>query len=258
MGAMDDTRLWVGGGAVAALVVLGAGYAGLVGPERATITSQQADTDTARSANDALQVKLTALKRQSRDMTALTSQLRTVRTQLPIYGGIPAYFTQLSTKAGTAHVGITSLSVGSVAAAAGASATTATTTDTTASTDTAAATPTPTPTATTSTSTTDTTTTDTTAATAAVGPAGQLFQIGLTVVSTGALSRQEAFLEALQKPGGRAALVTAVQLAPGQSSESTSITGATTLTTTLTIYVAPQTPAAAALLAKQLTLRSTK
>ena len=199
---------------------------------------------------------MTTLKRQSAQMSTLVAGLRTVRNQLPISSNLPAVIDQLTTQARESRVSITSLSIGSATAAGGgvAAATAGSTSDSTDSGGSSASTPTASPSATGATtgSTAGTAATGTTAT--AAGPAGQLFQIAFTVITSGSLAQQEAFLTAVQYAGPRTALVTSTQLGSGQNSETSAIGLSSSLTTQLDVFVAPQTPAVAAQLLKQLNI----
>ena len=76
--------------------------------------------------------------------------------------------------------------------------------------------------------------------------AGHLFAIPITLVGEGSSSADQQLLHALQN-GPRRVLITSAQFS-GDSAKA----GRATMTTQLTIFVAPQTPAAEAALRKQL------
>jgi len=264
MRVTEDARVWVGGGVGLGVVAVAAAWLLLVGPELATVPAQHAQASAAATANSALAGKVAALAAQDRNKTALLASLRTARNELPIYSDLPTFITQLSVKAQRAHVTVTSLTVGTVTAtvsstgavgaagAAGAAGGAA---------GAGAATPAATPSPSTASVTAEGAGTAGTAAGAGASgakAAGQLFQIQLTVITSGTLLHQRAFLQEVQRPGDRAALVTSTQLAPDTKSTAKSIADDADVTTALGIFVAPQTPAAAAALAKQLGNRSSR
>jgi hypothetical protein len=69
-----------------------------------------------------------------------------------------------------------------------------------------------------------------------------VFAIPVTLVSSGSLAHQSAFLEDLRSAGPRYGLVTNVQLAPGANASEASLDGPNTMTTQVTIFCQPQTP----------------
>ncbi len=88
--------------------------------------------------------------------------------------------------------------------------------------------------------------TATTAATPAAPAtaAGGLFSMQVSLQSSGTLTNQLAFLNAVRTIGPRRALIVSTQVAPGPEAKKVpSITTSSLLTTQLTIFSAPQTPA---------------
>jgi len=265
----EDARVWVGGGVGLGVVAVAAAWLLLVGPELATVPAQHAQASAAATANSALAGKVAALAAQDRNKTALLASLRTARNELPIYSDLPTFITQLSVKAQRAQVTVTSLTVRTVTAtvsrtgavgAAGAAGT-AGAAGAAGGPAGAAAAPAATPSPSTASVTAEGAGTGGAAAgTGASGAraAGQLFGIQLTVITSGTLLHQRAFLREIQRPGSRAALVTSTQLAPDTKSTAKSIADDADVTTALGIFVAPQTPAAADALAKQLGSRSSR
>jgi len=256
----EDARVWVGGGVGLGVVAVAAAWFLLVGPELATVPAQHAQASAAATANSALAGKVAALAAQDRNKTALLASLRTARNELPIYSDLPTFITQLSVKAQRAQVTVTSLTVGTVTAtvsSTGAVGAAGGAGGAGAGASTPAATPSP---STASVTAEGAGTGGAAAGTGASGAkaAGQLFGIQLTVITSGTLLHQRAFLQEIQRPGSRAALVTSTQLAPDTKSTAKSIADDADVTTALGIFVAPQTPAAADALAKQLGSRSSR
>ncbi len=260
MKVTEDARVWVGGGVGLGVVAVAAAWFLLVGPELATVPAQHAQASAAATANSALAGKVAALAAQDRNKTALLASLRTARNELPIYSDLPTFITQLSVKAQRAQVTVTSLTVGTVTAtvsSTGAVGAAGGAGGAGAGASTPAATPSP---STASVTAEGAGTGGAAAGTGASGAkaAGQLFGIQLTVITSGTLLHQRAFLQEIQRPGSRAALVTSTQLAPDTKSTAKSIADDADVTTALGIFVAPQTPAAADALAKQLGSRSSR
>jgi len=148
-----------------------------------------------------LQQKVAGLQRQNQKLGSLTTSLRDLVAALPFDSGLPAFTRQVSRQAVQSAVTITSVTVGSISPVNG----------------TAAG---------------GTSTSGTGSAT------GKVFAIPITLISTGSAAHQFAFLKAIQVDGPRRALVSSTQLAPG-GSEGTSVKGASTMTTQLTVFTTP-------------------
>ena len=286
----EDIRLWVGGGTAACALVLGAGYFTVVQPHLSATQTARGATADAQQVNTTLTGQLTALEQQNRNLPAYAAALQTARTALPITAGLSDLTAQLADDAEASHVRLSSLSIGAVSPAAGGTGTataagaasgsgtsatgTATGSTATGSTaggsGTAAATTPAAGSAGSTTASSGTTGSTGTGAgvTGAAGPAGQVFQIQVTLTTHGSLRQQLAFLHALQRPGTRAALVSSANLAPGGdpaapgpakgTPASATIDAASTLTTLMSVFVNPQTPAATAELNRQLSARTAR
>jgi hypothetical protein len=225
-GRPQNRRLWLGGGAVVAVLILLVAWFGFISPELASTASIHDQAAAAQSQNEVLQLKNQRLKSQNDSAAGLRADLAAELKALPSESGLPAFTRQLSAEATANSVTLTSVVVGAVApvgAAAGQSAAAA------ASAATSVA---------------------TTASVTPVASTGSLVQIPVTVIATGLGKNDIAFLKAIQVIGPRRALVTASQLAPIGSGAATGVNGPCTLTLTLTIFSAPLTPAAQADLQK--------
>jgi Tfp pilus assembly protein PilO len=86
----------------------------------------------------------------------------------------------------------------------------------------------------------------------AAGSTNSVYTIQVTLISTGSLTRQLAFLDDVQVDGPRRALVSSTQFSSGSGGTAGSIDADTTLTTQLTIFSAPVSPATQAQLEKEL------
>jgi Tfp pilus assembly protein PilO len=85
----------------------------------------------------------------------------------------------------------------------------------------------------------------------AVGAAANgLYAIAITLTTAGDVHHLEAFLNNLQYVGNRRVLISSVQLAPSANAKTVSISQAASATVQLSVFVAPQSVADQALLAK--------
>ncbi len=160
--------------------------------------------------NQVLQSQVSKLQRENGKLGSLTANLRSALTALPFDSGLPTFTRQLSSQAQQNNIALTSIVVGSI------------------------------------TSTTDkgsgASGTGTTGTSATDNAAGKTFAIPVTLISTGSLAHQLAFLKAIQVTGPRRALVNSTQLAPAADTKSTSVDASCTMTTQLTVFTAPLTP----------------
>jgi hypothetical protein len=223
----QNRRVWVGGGALAAVLLALIGWFALINPQLSSAASLRGQAGAAEQQNAQLQAKIAKLQRQNDDLAGLTSSLRDALAALPTDSGLPEFTRQLAQQAGHHRVNLTSMSVGSVtpATAATASSTASSTTATSGSSTSSAATG---------------------------SAAGNLYAIQVTLISSGTARDQVAFLRAVQVDGPRRALVTAVQFTPTSGSSDGAIDGASTMTTQLTVFSAPLEPQAEAELDKLL------
>jgi hypothetical protein len=226
-GLGGDKRVWLGGGAVLAVLIMVAGWFLVIHPELSAASSNRDQAASADQQNQVLQKRNDDLQEKDNDKGALQAGLSAALAQLPSDGALPAFTRQLSAQATAAGVVLTSVIVGAatpLVAAGAASPTTAAAADPSA-TGTAAAAP---------------------------ATATGLVQMTITVNATGLGRRDLAFLRAIQWTGPRRALVSAVQLAPAAGDSKAGINGQCTLTMTLTIFSAPLSPSAQADLVKLL------
>lgn len=240
MDALKDRRVWLGGGAVAALLIIVAAWFLLIHPERSDAANLRDQAAGTRTSNTQLQSKVATLRAKNAKLDQYTASLRKALETLPFDSGLPAFTRQLSAQAGADHVSLVSITVGgispanSTAAGAGVGASapvTAPATDAGAPAGTsdpagAAATIAPTP------------STPSSGATV-----GTVYAVQITVVSDGSLSDQLAFLDAVQYAGPRRALVTGTQFAPGTDATAASVDTSSRMTTQLSVFSAPQSSA---------------
>jgi hypothetical protein len=270
----DDARLWLAGGVVAAVLAVAFGWLVLIGPQisqAAALRSQAADQ---QASNTLLQARVGALRTLSAQLPALVTALGSARAQVPITSALSTFTDQLGRQATQSKVTVTSVAVAPAVAAAD---------------------PTPAAGAASATGAAGAASAGTASGTGAGaganagagagsspgaaggatagGPAGKLFAIPVTVITTGSLAQQRAFLTAV-RAGPRASVVTATRLGPGSTAAGAagaagasgaaagasagsagSIERTSEMTTQLTVFVAPQTPAATAELTRQLTAK---
>lgn len=235
MERLQDKRVWLGGGAVAALLIVAIGWFMFIGPELSSTSDLHAQAAATRQQNSQLQLRVKSLQVKSTQLDRYTKSLNDALAALPFDSGLPAFTRQLSSQAAANHVAVTSVAVGGITSVAPAVATAPGTTDPASATDpTSTATTAPTPGA------------------AGTTAAGGLFSVQVTVQSSGSLAHQLAFLNDIRTAGPRRALLTSTQFTPGLGSKVASIDGSAALTTQLTIFSAPQTPEQIAQLKKLL------
>ena len=211
-----DRRVWLGGGVIAAVLIVVVSWLLLIGPELSSasqLRSQAASTDLQ---NTATQAKNAALARQSRDISTLKSAFQRALEALPPDSGLPALTEEMARLAEQTGVHLSSINVGAVAAA-GSTSSTAVGAD--------AGAP----------------------ATKATGAAQ--YSIPVTVVSTGRFAQQAAFLKALEN-GPRRTLVTSTQVTAFGGSHVASVDGSTNVATQLTVFCAPMSRSQLAKLTK--------
>jgi hypothetical protein len=218
MNLLQDKRAWLGGGAIAAVLIAAVSWFMVISPERSSTTSLGTQTSAAQLQNTLTQAKITKLRRQSANLAKLQAQLASALEALPKASGLPAFTRQLSAQAAASHVAVTNISIGAITianlngTAVVPGATTATTTPGAVTTPAIAAQP---------------------------SAAGNVFAIPVTVVSSGSLKNELAFLKAIQTLGPRRALVTSTQFAPDAKSAATSLDKVTTVTAQVTVFSAP-------------------
>jgi hypothetical protein len=173
----QDRRLWLGGSAVAAVLIVLFGWFLVIDPELSAGSSTREEAASARGQNVALEAKNAKLKAENDDVTSLRAGLAAAVAELPFDSGLPEFTRQLSAQATANSVVLTSVVVASSVPVGD---------------ETGATTP------------------DATATT--TSPTG-LVAIPITAVAVGPCSGQVEFLKAIQVAGPRRALVNDVQLA---------------------------------------------
>jgi hypothetical protein len=234
---VQDKRIWLAGGAAAALIIVAIGWVAVISPQLSSTNSVRSQTDAARAQNTVLAAAVAKLKRQNDNVGQLKTSLRAALAGLPFDTGLPTFTRQLAGQATKTRVTLSSITVGpasSTTTAATASTTPATTAGTGAPAPTAvptAAPPTP------------------------AGAATSVMAIPITLLSKGTNAQQMAFLKAIQVTGPRRALVSSAILAGNATVGQPSANASSTMTTQLSIYTAPLDAAGRAALAKLLSAK---
>jgi Tfp pilus assembly protein PilO len=182
----------IGGGVGAVVVALGA-YTFVVSPKASQATDLRSQTAQVNSQNLALQSDVQRLQADFAHLKQLQAKRDRIRAALPTDNAISAFTDQLSAQARHTHVQISLLTTGDIAAMTS-----------------SAAVPVPASTASTATSAAPAPV----AAPATAGPAQGLYSIPVSLTVVGAAGNDAAFLQALQKKGPRAALVSSVVMSP--------------------------------------------
>lgn len=229
---LQDKRLWIGGAVVVALVLAAVSWLMLIHPKLASASDLRSQTRDNDFQNTLTEGKNARLARQSKDMSGLQDSLVKAVDALPPNSGLPSFTRELSAFAADASVDLVSVNVGAVSQVSA--------TGTSSGAPSAAATPAPAASSSSSATTPSTTTPGTASSPAAVatGP----YSIAITVQSSGPLVRQLGFLKALEE-GPRGVQVTSTQLTTSPGSRVASVDAATQMTTQLTVFAAPMSPA---------------
>ena len=256
MKRLENVRVWVGGGVVAAILLAVAGWFLLVGPQLAHAAELRDQQEQAEQDNATLQAKVVTLKKQSQQLPTLVTDLRRAQAQLPPTPDLSGLATQINAHAAAADVTISSLTISGAEAV---KSTTAAAPAAAAASPSAGSGGTGSATADSATATGDNAGGGSAAAGGAAGSGtGAVYAVTVSVTTGGTLAHQRAFLDRLSGVGPRAVLVGSTQLGAGADSGPGTVAGAgtldagSTMTSALTFFVAPQSAAAVTSLQKQL------
>lgn len=208
--SLQDRRLWIGGGALIAVILAAASWLLFIHPELSSASDLRSQRDDIVSQNDLAQGQNLRLEEQSHNLDSLKAKLTTALDALPPDSGLPAFTEELGKLAAATSVNLSSINVGAVTPANSPGGTAA-----------------PAPAATSTTGSTSSTT----------GGTGQ-YSITVTVQSTGTLVHQLTFLKAIES-GPRRALVTSSQITESGGSRVASVDSSASMTTQLTVFSAP-------------------
>ncbi|MDQ1733274.1 MAG: hypothetical protein QOK10_3433 [Pseudonocardiales bacterium] len=207
-------RLWIMGGAVAALLLVALAWFFAVSPELSSASSLKSQTADAQTQNITLQAKIRKLQDDNQKMATIQASLADARKALPVDAGLAAFTRQL-VAAGVQN-GVTVVSVSA-------------STPILPTAKTGAAAP---------------------AAGKSTSAAGQLYAIPVTLTAKGAPANELKFLAALQGTGKRAALIVSTQLSADTTARANG--NSIQMSVQLQVFVAPQSPADQAALDKLL------
>lgn len=209
----ENEKTWIAGGVTIAVLLAAAAWFGAISPQRSSAAELRSQRADAETQNTVLLVKTNRLRSDSKNLRQLSAQLADRLAKLPLDSDFSGLTVQLNRQAAASHVALTSIVIGTAAMANGAA---------------------------------------TGTAPAPSNPAGNVYSVPLTVVSSGSLTNQKAFLTQLQQVGPRLALVTSTKLVPGADQNGKSVDRGFSMTTQFAAFVAPQSAQVAAQLDKQL------
>lgn len=216
MAAMRRDRVWIAGGVAAAIVIAAASYLTLLSPQLDARAQAEQDLTDAQLQNIVLQQRINTLRQQSERSAELQDELDAARAAVPAQHDMEGFTRQLTDQAGTAGVQIQSISPGTPTMLVRPEAAPAA--DQSAAAD------------------DDADSTSKTAPPPSAAPApSNLYSIDVTVVTTGSLEAQRAFLSAIETQGARRGLVTTTQLSQADDEP-----GQWSLTTQVETFVAPK------------------
>ncbi|MET0966399.1 MAG: hypothetical protein ABWZ02_08390, partial [Nakamurella sp.] len=110
----QDKRLWLGGGAAVAVLIVLIGWFFVIDPELSAAATTRAEAESARAQNVVIEARNDTLKTQNDNVAALRTSLQALTVGLPADDGLPAFTRQLSEQAGTSVV-LNSIVVGAAA-----------------------------------------------------------------------------------------------------------------------------------------------
>ncbi len=285
-GARAD-RTWIAGGVAVAVALVAASWFLLISPKLDDADTVRANAAAAADQNDALQAKVNKLRVESASLPKLAKELDTLQVALPPTSSLDAFTRQITQQAADAKVTVTSIVIGApTAVKADAAAKAAPVAGDTAGSSANAAKDAA------SAGTGSAAQAEGAAASGSASDAGSnsapgaakasaagLFTIPVTLIADGTFGDLQALLGNIQTAGARSALISSAQFAPAAgvdgSAASANAAGsaagagavapaspaagpaaakaaAMTMTVQLAVFVAPQTPEAAAALHQQL------
>lgn len=201
---LQSRKVWLGGSAVLALLVLAVAWFFAIGPKRSDASDLRAQTTSAQLQNAQLGAQNAALTKKSQHLSAYRAKLAAALDALPAHNELSSFSQSLVGYAERTGVNLTSISVGSPTAVASA----------------APVEPTPeaTDSGTGSTDGSDATTAPAPAVSTASGPLATTF----TLQATGTTAQELAFLAAI-RTGPRSALIASSSFAAGDNGGSISL-----------------------------------
>lgn len=195
MAGSNKEKAWIAGGTAVAVLIAVASWFLLISPQFADQADSEQQVADAQTQNIVLQQRLNTLREQAGHADELNAELGQLRAAVPAQHDLEGFTRQLTDFATAAGVTIESISPTTPTQVARPQPPASTTAegDAASTTDSAPA---------------------TTAPATPEGPAGNLYSVSVTVVTTGPMAAQRAFLAALEKQGERRSLVTSADFTP--------------------------------------------
>lgn len=117
-GRMD--KIWVGVGAIGALVIILLGWNFFISPQTSQTSELNAQTAVAQQQNTILQDKLATLREQNKNLAQYQATLAQDQAALPSASGLPDFLRELQAVGASTQVSFSSLNVGAPVASTGA------------------------------------------------------------------------------------------------------------------------------------------
>jgi Tfp pilus assembly protein PilO len=115
MAAIQNRRVWLGGGVLIAILLLAVSWLMFISPKLSDASGLRTSAASAQTQDLVLQAKVARLKKQNDHIAELTAGLRAAVAQLPYDSGLPDFTRQVSQQAADNHAAITALNVGAIA-----------------------------------------------------------------------------------------------------------------------------------------------
>lgn len=112
----SNERLWFLGGVLGAVVIALVGWALLIGPQRDSTDNVNAQAESVRAGNAALQSRIASLRDESKNMAAVQQAQRAARLALPADAGVPAFLRSLQRLGAATNTDVVTLTAGSLTA----------------------------------------------------------------------------------------------------------------------------------------------
>jgi Tfp pilus assembly protein PilO len=207
--AIGATQKWYAGAAVASVFVLGAGWFGLIAPQKASASDIAAQTTTVNATNATTERQIAALKQQFQMLPEVQAQVAVIRTRIPQTPNEPTLIRTLTAAAKSSGVTVSStnfvtpqIMTGTTAAAPAAGSNT-------------------------------------------FAVPGQMSQIGVSIAIKGSFAQTKLFLSKLEGMQ-RVMMVTGLQITSGGKDPKSGVNQVTTTVTARTFMANPGTLTAAA------------
>ena len=114
MDRFQDRRLWLAGGALAAVLVLAVAWLMFIGPELSSSDSLRSQAATTRQQNAILSARVAGLRARSTHVHTYSAALARTLEALPPDSGLPAFTREVSTHAAATGVHVQSVVVGGI------------------------------------------------------------------------------------------------------------------------------------------------